>query len=151
MLTIINPIDSSDLPGYTENLAMAPYMSRDFQIAFEMMWGNFIIHNTPAVDNLVANGNSTGNSSAGNPLTQFPGWNAQTATYDGQYMMNLNESGGTHTMFPWNATAGENYSIPIVVEPGLKNAFSVANAYTWEGGRGKRCEFWQQYGAAAPE
>ena len=35
--------------------------------------------------------------------------------------------------------------------PGLRNNFSLANAYTWEGGRGVRCDFWRAMGVIVPE
>jgi hypothetical protein len=35
--------------------------------------------------------------------------------------------------------------------PGLKNNISLVNAYTWEGGRGERCEFWRNMSAKVPE
>ena len=36
-------------------------------------------------------------------------------------------------------------------DPGLKNQFDVVNAYTWEGGRGIRCDFWRSVGIVVPE
>ena len=29
---------------------------------------------------------------------------------------------------------------------GLRNDFKLVDAYTWEGGRGARCEFWRSMG-----
>lgn len=36
-------------------------------------------------------------------------------------------------------------------EPGLLSNFSLVDAYSWEGGRGKRCEFWKSMGEIVPE
>jgi len=36
-------------------------------------------------------------------------------------------------------------------EPGLMNNFSLVNAYTWEDGRGVRCDFWRSMGVVVPE
>jgi len=36
-------------------------------------------------------------------------------------------------------------------EPGLMSNFSLVNAYTWEGGRGYRCDFWREVSAIVPE
>jgi len=35
--------------------------------------------------------------------------------------------------------------------PGLRNDITLVDAYTWEGGRGVRCEFWRAMGAVVPE
>ena len=35
--------------------------------------------------------------------------------------------------------------------PTLQNTFRVVNAYTWEGGRGTRCDFWKSVGELVPE
>jgi hypothetical protein len=37
------------------------------------------------------------------------------------------------------------------VGPGLRNNFTLVNAYTWEGGRGYRCDFWRSMAALVPE
>lgn len=31
------------------------------------------------------------------------------------------------------------------------NDFSLVNAYTWEGGRGVRCDFWRSMAGIVPE
>jgi hypothetical protein len=60
-------------------------------------------------------------------------------------MVNLNETGGVPYEMPslWG-------NITQYMEPGLENDFSIANAYTWEGGRGKRCEFWKSKASKIP-
>ena len=66
-------------------------------------------------------------------------------------MVNLNETGGEEISvqvldFVGKAVNGSEY-----VEPGLKNAFSVVDAGSWEGGRWARCEFWRSMGEIVPE
>lgn len=34
---------------------------------------------------------------------------------------------------------------------GLRNNFTLVNAYTWEAGRGYRCDFWRSVAALVPE
>jgi hypothetical protein len=36
------------------------------------------------------------------------------------------------------------------MEPDLKNDFSLVNAYSWERGRGSRCDFWRTMGVYIP-
>ena len=59
-----------------------------------------------------------------------------------------------------NQTGGAPFKLPAVPgaanvteygEPGLMNAISIANAYTWEDGRGMRCDFWRSIGTIVPE
>ena len=63
-------------------------------------------------------------------------------------MINLNETGGTD--FETRVVAGT----PNVTEtegPGLQNDITLQNAWTWEAGRGYRCDFWREMGAKVPE
>lgn len=64
-------------------------------------------------------------------------------------MLNLNTTGGKPTvvagLLSWAAgNATVNYG------PGLANHFTIADMYTWEGGRGARCDFWRDFGAITP-
>lgn len=36
------------------------------------------------------------------------------------------------------------------MESGLKNDFTLVNAYSWEGGRGSRGDFWRSMGVSMP-
>ena len=64
------------------------------------------------------------------------------------YQIDLNQTGGTE--IPFDTGIGDQNST-IYVEPGLKNRFTLSNAYTWEGGRGYRCDFWRSVGSIVPE
>lgn len=64
------------------------------------------------------------------------------------YQLDLNQTGGT--IISYDTGIGEGNS-SIYVEPGLMNKFTLVNAYTWEGGRGYRCDFWRSVGAVVPE
>lgn len=61
--------------------------------------------------------------------------------------VNLNQSGGvefsTDLMVPGVTLTG--YS-----DPGLRNNFTLDDAYTLDNGRGERCDFWRSLGAAIP-
>jgi len=57
------------------------------------------------------------------------------------------QTGGTPIQYP--ATTGVN--LTVSGNPGLHNDISLVNAWTWEGGRGYRCEFWRSVGPIVPE
>lgn len=98
--------------------------SPEYSRAFQQSWGNLIIHNDPTI-NL---------STSWTPFSL-----AQPS------LLNFNETGGTPVL--------ENFGFEnatIEVEPGLRNAFDVTNAYTDEGGRGTRCDFWRSVASLVP-
>ncbi|KAJ4289574.1 hypothetical protein N0V90_010903 [Kalmusia sp. IMI 367209] len=99
-----------------------PQQSPSFSRAFRQIWGNFITNTNPAVP-----------SQPG--LETWPKWVDGT----GAKMMNLNTTGGT----PYEATTQFGVKVTQFTEPGLENKFGVVGAWDWEGGRGKRCEFWK--------
>ena len=106
------------------------------------IFGNFITTSNPSISAEIANGvNSTSTS---NPALDWPPWNLTQP-----YQINLNETGGIPFEAPTLATdVGE---ITEFGGPGLKNNIELVNAYTWEGGRGARCDFWRSVGAIVPE
>lgn len=119
-----------------------PNQGPDFNRAFQTIWGNFITKNDPSIPASIANGaNGTLNHSA---ITNFPAWSLAAP-----YQLNLNETGGT-------ANSSQSFSpdapnITLFVDPGLRNDIEVVNAYTWEGGRGSRCDFWRSVASIVPE
>ena len=61
-------------------------------------------------------------------------------------MLNLNQTGGVpYAGPPVNGADNTQFR-----GPGLRNEFAVVDAYAWEGGRGKRCEFWSEVGRQVP-
>jgi carboxylesterase type B len=99
----------------------------DFKYAFMKIWGNFITRNNPSISSQIAHGASVSNSTEDNPASSWPAFNIYAP-----YQLNLNQTGGMPAEIPLtvNLNGTEN------VGPGLKNDFSLVNAYTWEGGRG---------------
>lgn len=106
------------------------------------IWGNFITTSNPSISAALANGAHSHDNSASNPITNWPPF-----TIYAPYQINLNETGGleisTEAVPEVNATeyTGAN----------LRNNFSLVNAYTWEAGRGYRCDFWRSVAAVVPE
>jgi hypothetical protein len=68
-------------------------------------------------------------------------------------MANLNQTGGSpETVDLLNATSGViDGNTTVYVGPGLRNDISIVDAYAWEGGRGKRCDFWLSVARIVPE
>lgn len=78
-------------------------------------------------------------------LAKWPSW-----TPHNRVQANLNQTGGTRTT---GTDAHDPYKhvINTYVNPGLAPKFSLVDGYSWEGGRGRRCDFWKSIGAAVPE
>ncbi|KAI9733694.1 MAG: hypothetical protein M1834_003297 [Cirrosporium novae-zelandiae] len=130
----------ADLTGYFG--PASPAQGPDFEKAFMTIWGNFIITSNPSIPSAIANGNNS-NSSTPNPASTWP----QYSIY-APYQLNLNETGGRE--FSTAVVGGGAPNATEYEEPGLKNDFTLVNAYTWEGGRGIRCDFWRSVGGLVP-
>jgi hypothetical protein len=107
--------------------------SVDFTTAFQKIWGNFITANNPSISNAIANGVSSNNSASANGASEWPIY-----TIAAPYQVDLN------TTCP-DPVGGQCLS------PNAVNTFRVVDAYTWEGGRGVRCDFWRSVGEVVPE
>ncbi|KAF2183864.1 alpha/beta-hydrolase, partial [Zopfia rhizophila CBS 207.26] len=107
----------------------APNQSPEFSVAFRQIWGNFITKGNPSIASEPAAAN-------------WPVW----VGGEESRMVNLNETGGT----PYQAVTQFGASVTQFMNPGLKNNITTANAYSWEGGRGARCEFWKDIAAKVP-
>ena len=106
--------------------------SADFTTAFQKVWGNFITTNNPSISNVIANGVSTNNPSI-NGASDWPAYTIATP-----FQLDLNAT------CP-DPVDGQRAS------PNAVNTIRLANAYTWEGGRGMRCDFWRSVGELVPE
>ena len=113
----------------------------DFAKAFMRIWGNFITTFNPSISPSIANGASSSDPSAANPASSWPPF-----TIYQPYQIDLNETGGHLTSEPFGGT-----NVTEIAGPGLKNNFSLVNAWTWEAGRGVRCDFWRAMGLLVPE
>ncbi|KIW19797.1 hypothetical protein PV08_00372 [Exophiala spinifera] len=115
----------------------------DLALAFRQIWGNFITSNDPSLSSNVANGASSGNNGASNDATDWPPFSIYAP-----YQINLNETGGT----PYSVNITQiGHNITVSGQPGLRNNISLVNAWTWEAGRGYRCDFWRSMAAIVPE
>ncbi|KUJ20432.1 carboxylesterase type B [Mollisia scopiformis] len=118
----------------------------DFVKAFMTIWGNFITLNDPSISSSIAAGNSSNSSTTPNPITNWPAY-----TNANPYQINLNETGGTEFTTAGVDFEGTEVNVTEYMGPGLRNNFSLVNAWTWEGNRGIRCDFWRAMGGLVPE
>lgn len=101
------------------------------------------MHNNPSIPSSIANGASSNDTTAPNPASTWPRYSTASP-----YQINLNETGGQTFSLVEIAQVGNTTDIAGL---GLRNAFTLVNAYTWEGGRGTRCDFWRSMGVVVPE
>ncbi|KAL8841919.1 MAG: hypothetical protein Q9170_000699 [Blastenia crenularia] len=138
-----------------------PNQGPDFTKAFMTIYGNFITKNDPSISADIAAGvsgssststNSTGGPSD-DPLPNQPNAaeNWPSYTLAAPYQLNLNQSGGVAFSAPPYPGIPTLDNVTEFRDPGLRNDFTLVNAYTWEGGRGMRCDFWRSVGPIVPE
>ncbi|KAI9800147.1 MAG: hypothetical protein M1833_003474 [Piccolia ochrophora] len=135
---------AADIAAYFGPAALTPppsvNLSTSFTRAFNTMWGNFITRNDPSVadDDVVDNANGE------NPLDPFPPYDSRNA-----YQLNLNVSDAREVRVATPVVGRMN--VTGVDDEGARNDFEVVNAFTWEGGRGMRCDFWKSVGGIVPQ
>lgn len=126
----------ADLGAYFVSTSGLP--NPGFQRSFQMIWGSFIINDTPVIsveDATAGMANATVPIDANHPdQISWPQYSVQDATF-----MNLNTTGGEVSL----VTVTDELSYYVRTGAGIVNTFRLANATTWEGGRGERCRFWQ--------
>jgi carboxylesterase type B len=119
--------------------AKTPAPGRDFIRAFQKIWGNFVVYNTPVIsiaDAKQSKSNATvPTGTYGN--VNWPQWPA---------LMSLNATGGV----PFYVNASANLKYYTYSDPGVTNSFKIADARKWEGGRGSRCDWWKNKAAKVP-
>ena len=123
-----------------------PTPGASFKRAFRKIWGNFITTNTPVISiedakGGVANSTVPAASGYGSKNIQWPAWDDKKPV-----LLNLNATGGVATFV--QATTDLFYN--VYSDPGVSNQINLANARDWEGGRGKRCDFWKSVAKDVP-
>ncbi|KAF7177783.1 hypothetical protein CNMCM7691_006217 [Aspergillus felis] len=124
----------ADLNSYFNMGASWP--SAGFNRAFQKIWGNFIINNSPVIPLVDATAN---HSQAVIPVGRDGYLNWPQFRPTSTWQMDLNTTGGTVSQ----VTVTPNLTYYIRQGDDVVNHFRLANAYTWEGGRGRRCAFWR--------
>ncbi|KAL5394941.1 hypothetical protein PMIN06_003243 [Paraphaeosphaeria minitans] len=137
------------LHGFDPSVNFGPATANvgpDMLLAFLRIWGNFVTTGNPSISASVASGNnSNGTSQSG--LEDWPVF----ALWDPR-MVNLNQTGGSpQSINLADYTSGFlDQNVTVYVGPGQMNDITLVDAYSWEGGRGKRCDFWMSVAAIVP-
>ncbi|KAL5407129.1 hypothetical protein PMIN03_007361 [Paraphaeosphaeria minitans] len=137
------------LHGFDPSVNFGPATANvgpDILLAFLRIWGNFVTTGNPSISASVASGNnSNGTSQSG--LEDWPVF----ALWDPR-MVNLNQTGGSpQSINLADYTSGFlDQNVTVYVGPGQMNDITLVDAYSWEGGRGKRCDFWMSVAAIVP-
>ena len=133
-------------------------MSPAFRTAVQLIWGRFIIYNDPTLPSSIiasittaSNGTKTSDDITAASTDNWPVWEGGGDGGNGYKMLNLNMTGGVPTNVLWTAADGVSFNVTQYAEPGLQANFQIVDAWSWEGGRGKRCEFWAGVGSSVPE
>ncbi|USP82825.1 carboxylesterase type B [Curvularia clavata] len=117
-----------------------PNLGPDFVLAFQRILGNFVATGNPSISASIASGSSSNATISDSGLDNWPVfalWNP--------LMVNLNQTGGTPLVQDLSKSqypTGINRNVTVFIGPGLMNDISLVDGYSWEGGRGKRCDFW---------
>lgn len=132
----------ADLSAYWSNQnPNAP--GRAVKHAIQKIWGNFVIHNTPVISIADATG---GMKNATVPIGYGGNIKWDQWSENWQVMLNLNTTGGVAS----SSKVNEHLTITTYLEPGVTNQFSLVDAYSWEGGRGRRCQWWKKMAPRVP-
>lgn len=117
-----------------------PNQGQELADAMMAMVGSFINTGNPSISRAIANGPSATDPTADNDASNWPAWTSARPAF-----INMNTTGGTPV--PKVASWGTGIQF---IGPGLRNYFRAADAYPWEGGRGKRCDFWRDTSRVKP-
>ncbi|KAI1331668.1 carboxylesterase [Xylariaceae sp. FL0255] len=119
-----------------------------FTIAFQQIWGNFVVNGSPALSSAQVTAAVT---DCGN-ITAAITWPTWGGTADSDAMLVLNVTGGQPTVTP-DVLDGVTINLVTYEEPNttaypsLEAEFLLVNGYTFEGNRGDRCALWLELGA----
>ncbi|KAF2032351.1 alpha/beta-hydrolase [Setomelanomma holmii] len=129
----------ADVAAYFGPLGQVPSLSTDYQRAFMKIWGNYVTSSNPSILNDFAADSSSNSTASTNAASTWP-----VFSNSAPYQLNLNQTGGT--LVNGSATTPSTF----LTGPSLQNNFTLANAYTWEAGRGARCDFWRSMAPVIP-
>ncbi|KAF7128695.1 hypothetical protein CNMCM5793_003546 [Aspergillus hiratsukae] len=122
-------------------------MSDELQVALRSIWRGMIQDASPTTG---YDGSDQGlPQSVARAIRSWPSYAS-----DHPVQLNLNQTGGQPTAWPPSKALGNpavddepsRYNISVLEGPGLISVASLEDAFEWEQGRGKRCEFWSKMG-----
>lgn len=149
-------LHGQDVGGWANQAGTAPY-PYDFALAFQKIYGNFIMNSDPSIATSIAVGATAMSMNATSAMNSTTSTNSTSAgaaaaaafppySINAPYQVDLNTTCGSGRI-PVQDHPGLFYCSG----PGTDNNFRLVNADTWEGGRGMRCDFWRAMGGLVPE
>ncbi|KAK4625568.1 Carboxylesterase 1E [Fulvia fulva] len=127
-----------------DNETLTQPHSRDLATAFSQMYGNFVIHSNPSVSNAVANGlTDPFDAAASNAAAAWPPYSIEAP-----FQIDVKTTCGENRISIGQVGSADRF---YCAGAGTYNDFRKVNAYTWEGGRGVRCDSWKSVGEIVPE
>ncbi|KAI0439332.1 carboxylesterase [Xylaria telfairii] len=137
-------LDNPNIPGTG--------MDKVFRTVFQQIWGNFVVRGDPTLTTAQVDAAGLGNITAAG-TGNWPQWGGQP---EKDYLLNLNMTGGipVNTPTPIGDKILDLTSyIPSTNSsyPQLEAALNLAPGWSWEGGRGSRCQLWVDLGQWAFE
>ena len=131
------------------NLPPPTYGSK-YIAAVQGIWAKFIKSGNPSISAADIKGGSLLDPETSLGLNNLAIW-PEYSRILGSKMVNLNQTGGVPVVGNRTLNAAlAQVNATWLVEPDLKNDFSIVNGSTWEGGRGTRCDFWRSVAARVP-
>ncbi|KAI1336476.1 carboxylesterase [Xylariaceae sp. FL0016] len=123
-----------------------------FVEAYREIWGNFIVKGDPTLSTAQTSSPDGGDVSAAATGT-WPKWGGEPGA---DALLNLNMTGGM-PVTQTQTLDGKTIVLTSYVEstnssyPPLEAVFNLAEGWSWEGGRGQRCQLWAELGKWAME
>ncbi|KAI0802709.1 carboxylesterase [Xylaria sp. FL0064] len=114
-----------------------------FRTAFQQIWGNFVVKGNPALTTTQISAAGQGNITAA-AYGNWPQWGGRPGR---DFLLNLNMTGGIPVTTPVQV-GGSLIDLTSYVPsdgssyPELEAEFNLVPGWSWEGGRGKRCQLW---------
>ncbi|KAI9641370.1 hypothetical protein NHQ30_010172 [Ciborinia camelliae] len=148
---------------YAANRTFLGYgtLSPGFRTAVQMIWGRFIVYDDPTlpgdvIASIVHLGNGSHLTQKGDEIWAagtgvWPRWSAHGYAEERYRMLKLNMTGGAETTIVWTGADGSTVDVKENTGVDVTADWDVVDAWDWEGGRGKRCEFWAGVGSEVPE
>lgn len=132
----------ADLTAYFSVGASVP--NAGLRDAFQRILGSFIINDSPIISISDAKGGMANATipEGKNGDIDWPQWKE-----DSPMLMNLNTTGGTLV----RQIVTDHLAYWLREGSGITNEFRLVDARAWEGGRGERCESWQNVGSRVPQ
>ncbi|KAI0114466.1 carboxylesterase family protein [Nemania sp. FL0031] len=127
-------------------------MDQVFRTAFQQTWGNFVVKGDPTLSPTQVDTAGQGAIAAASTRN----WRQWGGRPGRDFLLNINMTGGMPTASQLSV-GGKVLNLTSYVPstdgsyPELRTAFTSASGWSWEGGRGKRCQLWVDLGPWAME